>query len=250
MKQKIIAGNWKMNKTIYQSIEFIQDLKTYEFNENKRVIICPPYTSLYTLSVQVEGSCIKLGAQNMHHEEQGAYTGEISSLMLLGSNVEYAIVGHSERRQYFNETDEIINKKVLSALKHGLKPILCIGETLDQREQGKTADILKAQILSNLKDVPEEEILRIVIAYEPIWAIGTGKTATPEQADEGCKVVRDTIKNIYNNEIADNIYILYGGSVNVKNAKELFVMPNIDGGLVGGASLKASDFAKIINYEE
>lgn len=250
MRQKIIAGNWKMNKTIYQSIEFIQDLKAQKFSNNKKVIVCPPYTSLYVSSQLIEDTDIKLAAQNMHYEDQGAYTGEISPLMLLGSNVEYVIIGHSERRQYFNDTDEIVNKKVITALRHGLKPIVCVGESLEQRDSGKTYEVILTQVTNALKDVTEENILRVVIAYEPIWAIGTGETALAEDANEVCEHIRIIISKLYNDDISQKFHILYGGSINTKNAKQLFEMEHIDGGLVGGASLKVKDFIRIINFEE
>lgn len=249
MRQKIIAGNWKMNKTRSQAIEFVQDLKAEEIKGNKKVIVCAPFTSLYVISQLIEDTCIKLGAQNMHYEDQGAFTGEVSPLMLIGSHVEYVILGHSERREYFNETDELINKKVLTATKHGLKPILCVGENLKQREDGLAGKVITDQIKSSLADVEQDDMQRIIIAYEPIWAIGTGKTASSQEADEGCKIIRDTIAGMFNRDTAENVNILYGGSVNVKNANELFTMPNIDGGLVGGASLKAKDFIQIINFE-
>lgn len=250
MKPTIIAGNWKMNKTIFQSIEFIQDLLTHGIKGEKKVILCPPYTSLYILSQQVEGTPIKLSAQNMHYEDQGAYTGEISPLMLIGSNVEYVILGHSERRQYFSETDQIVNKKVLTAIRHGIKPILCVGETLEQREKGLANEVIKTQVENCLKDVEVEDISRVMIAYEPVWAIGTGKTATPEDANNGCAHIREVVSKLYNDETAQRMSVLYGGSVNSKNAKQLFGMEQIDGGLIGGASLTVKEFLKIINFEE
>lgn len=248
MREKIIAGNWKMNKTMAQSVEFFQELKNYRTNERK-IIVCVPYTDLYVLSRVLSDKEIKLGAQNMHFEEQGAYTGEISPLMLIENGVDYVIIGHSERRQYFNETDETVNLKVNYAITIGLKPILCVGETLDQREKGLTENVVKSQVINALKEVDIKSVEDVIIAYEPIWAIGTGKTASSDDANDVCKLIRKTIEGIYGLETAQNIPILYGGSVTSKNAKELFGMEHIDGGLVGGGSLKPEEFAKIINYE-
>jgi triosephosphate isomerase len=251
MRQKVIAGNWKMNKTLFQAAELIQDLKAHEIKGDKKVILCAPFTNLFSLSQSMRGTKFLLGAQNMHFEDQGAFTGEISPLMLLSVNTEYVIIGHSERRQYFNETDEIVNKKVLAALKHGIKPIICVGETLEQREKGITPEVIEKQVNGALANLDEKSGLEdIIFAYEPIWAIGTGKTATPEDANAVCMMIRTIVESILGKKISENMPILYGGSVNSKNAKELFSMEHIDGGLVGGSSLKASEFIKIINYED
>lgn len=249
MREKVIAGNWKMNKTIVESVEFIQDLKQENLPADREIIICAPYTSLYTLSGQIQGTNIKLASQNIHFEDSGAFTGEISPLMLLGTEVEYVVVGHSERRQYFGESDDIVNKKALTCLNHGLKPIICVGEVLEQREAGITMDVIKTQVIGSLKNIPNAEMSKLIIAYEPVWAIGTGKTATSEDANEVCGFIRKTVEDLHGETIAQNTIILYGGSVKSDNANSLFTMEHIDGGLVGGASLKANEFAKIINYE-
>ena len=247
MRKRIVAGNWKMNKTPAEAKELIEVLKPLVGNsEETEVVFCPPFLDIAAAVDAVKGTNIKIGAQNMYYEEKGAYTGEVAPNMLVGAGCEYVILGHSERRGYFGETNEIVNKKVLKALEHGLKPIICVGETLEQREQGITEDLVRLQTKIALKDVPAEEAVKTVIAYEPIWAIGTGKTATNEQAEEVCAAIRKVLCEIYGPETAEEIRIQYGGSVNAGNAKELFAMPNIDGGLVGGASLKA-DFADIVN---
>ena len=211
------------------------------------VVFCPPFVSLLLAVEATKGTNIKIGAQNMYYEESGAYTGEVSPAMVRESGCEYVILGHSERRGYFGETDEIVNKKVLKAYEHDLKPIICVGETLEQRDQGITVDLVRMQVKIALQGVSPENAKKAVIAYEPIWAIGTGRTATSVQAEEVCGAIRQVVNEIYGQEVADEIRVQYGGSVNAGNAAELFAMPNIDGGLVGGASLKA-DFAKIVNY--
>lgn len=250
MRQTIIAGNWKMYKTQAQTVEFVQELSnTLKIMGNKRIVICTSFTNLSILSRQLEDTQIKLGAQNMHNEAQGAFTGEISPLMLVEIGVEYVIIGHSERRQYFNETDESVNLKIKAAIENGLKPIICVGETLEQRELGTAKELVKLQVEKALTGLNSENLMNIIMAYEPIWAIGTGKTASSDDANEFCGLIRDTIADIFGSEIANNVHILYGGSVNPKNANELFNMEHIDGGLVGGASLKPEEFAKIINYE-
>jgi len=248
MRKPIIAGNWKMNNTISQSLKLINEIKSYNLNENVEVVVCVPFTSLYEVKKELKGTNIKLGAQNMHWEDSGAYTGEISPLMLKEIGIDYCIIGHSERRQYFNETDETVNKKIKSALRHGIKPIVCVGETLEDREKAKEKEIVKEQVLKALEDIKEEEIENIVIAYEPIWAIGTGKTASSDDANEMCGFIRDTISKKYGVDISKNIRIQYGGSVKPNNIKELMDKEEIDGALVGGASLNASDFVKLINY--
>ncbi len=248
MRKVIVAGNWKMNKTPREAIELIETLKPLVAErEDVEVVFCPPFISLVAVEA-VKGTNIKIGAQNMYFEENGAYTGEVAPDMIAECGVEYVILGHSERRQYFGETDESINKKVKKAFAHGLKPIICVGETLEQREQGITEDLVRLQTKIALKDISKDDAKKAVIAYEPVWAIGTGKTATSVQAEEVCAAIRKVLSEIYDEETAGEILrIQYGGSVNAGNAAELFAMPNIDGGLVGGASLKA-DFAKIVNY--
>lgn len=244
MTRKIlIAANWKMNKTIEESIDFIKEFKNL-INNNNEIVIAPPFTALQEVKKAIVGTNIKLAAQNMHYEDEGAYTGEISPLMLK-ELVDYVILGHSERRQFFNETDQLINKKIKTALKNKLKVILCIGETLEQRENNKTNDVIKEQVENCLKEI--NEIENITIAYEPIWAIGTGKTATAEQAEEVHKFIRELIKNLYNEDVSNKIRILYGGSVNPDNIKSLIEMENIDGALVGGASLEPKSFSEIVN---
>ena len=247
MRKKVIAGNWKMNKLPNETISFFEELAPLVENTKNEVIICAPYTDLFYAILSAQNTNIKIGAQNMHWEENGAYTGEISPQMLKSIGVEYVIIGHSERRQYFAETDETVNKKVKAAHNVGLKPIVCVGETLSQRESGKAKEIVTNQIKSGLKDLTKNEIMSTIVAYEPIWAIGTGKTATKEDANETIKWIREELENIYGKENADKVIIQYGGSVKSENAKELFEMSDIDGGLVGGASLKPDEFAKIVN---
>jgi len=244
----IIAGNWKMNNTIAQSIQLVNEIKNENFNENVEVVVAVPFTSLSDVKKAIQGSRVKLAAQNMHWEANGAYTGEVSPLMLKEIGVEYCIIGHSERRQYFNETDETVNKKVKAALSYGIKPIICVGETLEQRENKEAEEVVKKQILKALEGVEAENIKDIVIAYEPVWAIGTGRTASKEDADQMCGYIRKMIGNKYDEEAAETIRIQYGGSVKPNNIKELMEMENIDGALVGGASLVAEDFIKIVNF--
>lgn len=248
MRKKIIAGNWKMNKTPKEALALIEELKPLVKTEEADVVFCPPAVALLTAVEAAKGSNIEIGAQNMHFEESGAFTGEIAPSMLTEIGVKYVVLGHSERREYFAETDETVNKKTLKAIEHGLVPIVCCGETLEQREQGITIDLVRQQIKIALKDVKADDAKDVVIAYEPIWAIGTGKTATSDQADEVCGAIRQVVKELYGDAVADVVRIQYGGSVNAGNAAELFAKPNIDGGLVGGASLKA-DFGKVVNYK-
>mgnify|MGYP000886520252 CR=1 FL=1 len=249
MRKKIIAGNWKMNKTPDEAVKLVEELKPLVNTDKVDVVFCPPFVCLPGVIEAVKGSHIAVGAQNMYFEESGAYTGEVSPQMLTNLGVKYVILGHSERREYFNETDEIVNKKVLKAIEHNLIPIICVGETLEQREQGITIDLVRLQTKIALKDVSADKAKEVIIAYEPIWAIGTGKTASSEQAEEVCKAIREVVAEIYDSSVAEAIRIQYGGSVNASNAKELFEMNNIDGGLVGGASLKV-DFSKIVNYND
>jgi len=247
-RKKIIAGNWKMNKTPAEAVALVNELKSLVKDSDAEVVVCPPFVCIPAVKEAIEGTNIQLGAQNMHFEENGAYTGEVSPVMLVSLGVKYVIIGHSERRQYFAETDETVNKKVLAAFKHNLTPIVCVGESLEQREQGITNDLVRMQVKIALKGLTPEQAKEVVIAYEPIWAIGTGRTATAAQAEEVNAVIRDTIKEMYGEEVSVHTRIQYGGSVNASNAKELMNMPNIDGGLVGGASLKAEEFSQIVNY--
>ena len=233
MRRKVIAGNWKMNMLPNEAIKFIEELTPLVKDTKNEVILCVPYTDLFYALLTAQNTNIKIGAQNMHFEEKGAYTGEVSGEMLKSINVEYVIIGHSERRQYFNETDETVNKKIKSAFKFGLKPIVCVGETLEQREEGKTVDIITNQTKLALEGLTNEQIENTIIAYEPIWAIGTGKTATKEDANDSIKAIRNKISTIYGQNVADRVIIQYGGSVKSTNAKELFTMSDIDGGLVG-----------------
>lgn len=249
MRKKIIAGNWKMNKTPSETVKLIEELKPLVNNEEVDVVFCVPAISLTTAIEAAKGSNISIGAENMYYEESGAYTGEIAPNMLTDIGVKYVIIGHSERREYFAETDETVNKKVLKAFEHGITPIICCGETLTQREQGITIDFIRTQIKIAFVNVTAEQAKRAVIAYEPIWAIGTGKVATTEQAQEVCAAIRACIAEIYDEATANEIRIQYGGSVSADSAPELFTQPDIDGGLVGGASLKL-DFGKIVNYNK
>lgn len=248
MRRKIIAGNWKMNKTPSEAVALINELKPLVATEESDVVFCVPSISLIPAVEAAKGTNIEIGAQNMYFEESGAYTGEIAPNMLTEIGVKYVIIGHSERREYFAETNETVNKKVLKAFEHGLTPIVCCGESLTQREQGITIDFVRQQIKIAFLNVTKEQAMKSVIAYEPIWAIGTGKVATTEQAEEVCKAIRECIAEIYDDATAEVIRIQYGGSVSASSANELFAQANIDGGLVGGASLKA-DFGKIVNYK-
>ena len=232
------------------TINFIEQFVPRVKNTENTVILCVPFTDLFYAWHSLEGSNVHLGAQNMHWEEKGAYTGEISGEILESVGVEYVIIGHSERRQYFGETDEIVNKKIKSAFENNLKPIVCVGESLEQKEEGKTEKIITEQTQKALEGLTNEQIVNTIIAYEPIWAIGTGKTATSEDANNSIKAIRNKIREIYGEEISQNVMILYGGSVKSTNARELFETSDIDGALVGGASLKADEFAKIVNYKD
>ncbi|MDK2802207.1 MAG: triose-phosphate isomerase [Oscillospiraceae bacterium] len=247
IRKPIIAGNWKMNNTVKDSEILIKNLIPLTNNKNCDIIICVPFTNLETAINLTKDTDIKVGAQNCHFENSGAFTGEISPVMLSEMGVEYVIIGHSERRQYFLETDDTINKKIKSAISHDLKVILCIGESLEEREKEITENIVSKQLKLALSNIQEIDLKNIVIAYEPIWAIGTGKTATSKQANNVCKFIRSTILKLYSEVSADNILIQYGGSMNSANASELISEKDIDGGLIGGASLKVSDFSIIIN---
>ena len=247
-RRKIIAGNWKMNMTPSQAVELINTLKPLVVTDEADVVFCVPAIDIIPAVEAAKGSNIEIGAENMYFEEKGAYTGEIAPYMLTDAGVKYVIIGHSERREYFAETDETVNRKVLKAFEHGLTPIICCGESLTQREQGITIDWIRQQIKIAFLNVTADQAKTAVIAYEPIWAIGTGKTATTEQAQEVCAAIRACIGEIYDEATAEAIRIQYGGSVNAATAPELFAQPDIDGGLVGGASLKP-DFGKIVNYK-
>ena len=247
MRKIIVAGNWKMNKTASEAKAFFEEFKPLVADvKNAEIIIGAPFTALETATRETKGSNIKIAAENMNAKESGAYTGEVSPLMLKDLGVEYVILGHSERREYYGETNEIINEKVKSALAHDLKPILCIGEKLEEREAGTTNDVVKTQITGGLKDVTAAEMANVVLAYEPVWAIGTGKTATPEQAQEVHAFIRGLLTDLYGKEVAENVTVQYGGSMNDANAADLIAQTDIDGGLVGGASLIPEKFAVII----
>jgi triosephosphate isomerase (TIM) len=251
MARTLIVANWKMNKTVKESISFIVALKNLvKKMKNTEIVVCAPFSSLSEIKKLIKNTNIKLGAQNMHFEEKGAYTGEISPLMLKDIGCDYVIVGHSDRREYFKEDDSFINKKVIAALNHSLTPILCIGENSEQRNDGKTNRVLESQMKICLKNINKNQILKVVIAYEPIWAISRGnpnhKAATAEDAEQGHKFIRETIEKLYDKKTAGDIRIIYGGSMKPENAKELLAKPDIDGGLVGNASLDAGSFAQII----
>jgi triosephosphate isomerase len=248
MRQKIIAGNWKMNKDVDESAALINGLKESLKNVSDavEVVLCPPYTSLTLASQLLRGNRLKLGAQNMHYEDDGAYTGEISGRMLRSIGCEYVILGHSERRTYFQESDSVVNRKIMKALALGLKPIACVGETLDERERGLTEVVVSKQVRGILEGVPAGGLRRLVVAYEPVWAIGTGKNATPQQANEVHKLIRDLVSKLFDQGVSEGLVIQYGGSVKPDNAAELLQQPDIDGALVGGASLKADSFAEIV----
>lgn len=246
MRRKLIAGNWKMNKTPSEAKALIAELKDLVVNDAVDVCYCVPAIDIVPAVEAVKGTAVAIGAQNLYFEEKGAYTGEISAEMLVDAGVKYVIMGHSERRGYFHETDEDVNKKLKKALEHGLTPIMCCGESLEQREGGETFNWIRSQIKAGLDGVTAEDAVKTVIAYEPIWAIGTGKTATSAQAEEVCKDIRETVAKLYDETTADAVRILYGGSMNAGNAAELLAQPDIDGGLIGGASLKA-EFGKIVN---
>lgn len=250
MRKKVIAGNWKMNMLPDETIKMIEELTPLVKDAQSEVILCVPFTDLFYALLTAQNTNIKIGAQNMHWEENGAYTGEVSGKMLKAIGVEYVIIGHSERRQYFNETDETVNKKIKTAFEVGLKPIVCVGETLEERESGKAKDIVTNQIKKALEGLTNVQVTETVVAYEPIWAIGTGKTATSEDANEMIQNIRQEISNIYGQMTAERVIIQYGGSVKSSNCKELFNTSDIDGALVGGASLKADEFAKIVNYDK
>ena len=250
MRKPIIAGNWKMNMTPSQAKELVTDLIPLVKDAACDVVVCPPYVDIALVAELVKGTNIQVGAQNIHWAEKGAFTGEISAAMLKEAGAAYAIIGHSERRQYFGETDETVNSRTKAALAASIVPIICVGESLEQREKGETDAVVSGQVKADLADIPGEAVAGLVIAYEPIWAIGTGKTATDEQANETIGLIRETIASLYGQAVADQVRIQYGGSMNPKNVKGLMAQPQIDGGLIGGASLKAADFAQVVNYDK
>ena len=245
MRKKIIAGNWKMHKTGAEAMEFAKDMAQKVNCPGVDVVFCVPYTALWAAAKATEGTSVAIGAQNMHFEDAGAYTGEISATMLKELGVSYVIIGHSERRAYFGENDEAVSKKTIAALSHGLTPIVCVGESLMQRQLGITIEHIRIQVKIALNGIRAPDAQKIVIAYEPIWAIGTGVTAAARQAEEACAAIRRVVTELYGDAVSDKIRIQYGGSITADNARELFSQPNIDGGLVGGASIKA-DFDKIV----
>ena len=247
MRTPIIAGNWKMNKTVTEAVALVTELKGVVTDvRDVEMVVCPPFTALYAVNEALKGSAIGLGAQNMHWESKGAYTGEISAQMLLTSGCQYVILGHSERRTYFGATNDTVNKKAKAALEAGLTPIICVGETLEQRQANITEAVVKDHVVGALAGISEEDVIKAVIAYEPVWAIGTGLTATPEQAQEVHALIRKELANLYNPGVADQVRIQYGGSMKPENAGALLAQPDIDGGLIGGASLVAQSFAEII----
>lgn len=247
MRKYVIAGNWKMNKTPAETAALINEMKPLVADAKCEVVLCVPYVDIAAAVEAAKGSNIKIGAENVHFKESGAYTGEISAEMLTACGVEYVVIGHSERRQYFGETDQTVNLRTLAALKGGLKPIVCVGETLEQRELGYTETLLKYQTKMALTNVTAEQLKNVIIAYEPVWAIGTGVTATDEQADEGNGFVRAAVAEMFGEAAAEEITVQYGGSMNAKNAEGLLAKPNVDGGLIGGASLKAEDFSVVVH---
>lgn len=246
LRKAVIAGNWKMNKTPAEAKELINGIKPLVKDANCGVVVCVPYVDLSTVLDCTKSTNIGVGAENCHWAESGAFTGEVSAPMLTSMGVQYVIIGHSERRTYFGETDATVNKRIRAALDNGLNVILCVGESLTQREQGITAQLVAMQTKIALGGVSKDELKKIIIAYEPIWAIGTGKTATSGQANEVCALIRSTVKDLYDTKAADSLTIQYGGSMNAKNADELLSQPDVDGGLIGGASLKPADFAEIV----
>ncbi|MGN0820025.1 MAG: triose-phosphate isomerase [Christensenellaceae bacterium] len=245
MRVPVVAGNWKMNKTAREAVELIEEIKPLVKDAECEVVVCVPATDIYHVSQAIAGSNIKLGAQNVHAEASGAFTGEISADMLLEFGVEYVIIGHSERRCYYGETNRTVNLRTQTALNRGLKPIVCVGETLSQRHAGKTNDVLEQQLFESLYGIRNFE--NTIVAYEPIWAIGTGQTPTSREANENIAFIRKTLRKLHGDKLADEIRILYGGSVLPTNAAEIFAMNEIDGGLIGGASLKAESFAEIVH---
>lgn len=248
MRKPIIAGNWKMNKTIKEGVEFIAAIKDQVKDTDVEVVVCAPATLLKDLKLAADGTNIKIGAQNMHFEESGAFTGEIAPAMLKELDIDFVVIGHSERRQYFAETDETVNKKVLKALEVGIGPILCVGETLEERESGKMKDVVKVQIQKAFADVSAEKAAEVVVAYEPIWAIGTGKTASSADANDMIAFIREEVVALYNDNVSEKVRIQYGGSVKPANVEEIMNESDIDGALVGGASLQPDSFVQLVNF--
>ncbi|WP_099203160.1 triose-phosphate isomerase [Miniphocaeibacter massiliensis] len=248
MRKPIIAGNWKMNKTVTETIALLKEISSKDLSKNVEKVVIVPFTSAYSAVKELKNTDIKVGCQNMYFEESGAYTGEISPLMLNDLGIDYVIIGHSERREIFKESDSLINKKVLSAIEHSINPILCCGETLEERENNRQEDKVKSQLIEDLKNISKDDIEKVVIAYEPIWAIGTGKTASSDDAEEMCKFIRDLLVELYDSKSASKVRIQYGGSVKPENVSEIMSKDNIDGALVGGASLKADSYASLINF--
>ncbi len=247
MRKVIIAGNWKLNKNIKEAVELVTELKAKSTKINKvDIVVCPVFTALSKVSDVLKGTNIGLGAQDLYWQDSGAFTGEVSAPLLKDAGCQYVIIGHSERRQFFAETNDTVNKKTKAALAHGLIPIVCVGENLDERESGKTFDVIKDHVENSIKGFTAEEMVKIIVAYEPVWAIGTGKTATPAQAQEVHAFIRKLLEKMHNKTVAESVRIQYGGSVKAENAKELIGQPDIDGALVGGASLKADSFIGIV----
>ncbi len=248
MRRMLIAGNWKMNKSVDEAVGLIDEIKAkLPADQGVEVLVCPAFVCLESAKRALQGTSIKLGAQNMYWKDSGAYTGEISADMLVSAGAEYVIIGHSERRQYFGETDESVNLKLKQALAKGLVPIVCIGETLVERESGKTFDVIKSQLKGGLAEISSQQMKGTVLAYEPVWAIGTGKVATKEQAQEAHAYIRAQLRDLFDRQTADAVIIQYGGSVKPDNAKELLGQPDVDGALIGGASLMSGDFVAIVN---
>ena len=248
MRKAIMAGNWKMHNTIEEAVKLVEDLKPLVKDSKCDVVVCPTFVCLQAVLKAAEGTNIKVGAQNMYFEEKGAFTGEVAPRMLEAMGVHFVIIGHSERRQYFNETDETVNKKLKAAFSHNIKPILCVGESLEHRESNVTEEVIESQIKLDMQGLTNQQVEELVIAYEPIWAIGTGKTATADQANETIAFIRSVVANLYGSSIAEKVRIQYGGSVKPSTISEQMGKSDIDGALVGGASLQASDFAGIVNY--
>ncbi|MFA5164126.1 MAG: triose-phosphate isomerase [Candidatus Omnitrophota bacterium] len=251
MRKPIIAGNWKMYKTSGEALELVNGLKAELKGESAvDIVVCPPFTAIAKVADALKGSNIGYGAQDMYWEEEGAFTGEVAPKMITDLGCGYCIIGHSERRTYFHETNDTVNKKVKAALKHGLTPIMCVGERLEERDSGKTFDVVKDHVEGGLAGLTKEDAVKVIIAYEPVWAIGTGRTATPEQAQEVHKFIRDLLKKMFGEEISSKVRIQYGGSVKPDNVKAIMAGPDIDGALVGGASLKVKDFAEIVRQSK
>jgi triosephosphate isomerase len=251
MRRPIIAGNWKMNKTVSEAVDFVRQLEALVADvEDVDIIVAPTFTALQAVSREIEGSTIELAAQDVFWESSGAYTGEISAIMLKDVGCQFVIIGHSERRQYFGETNESVHKKITASLAAGLHPIICVGESLGEREAGKTFDVIKNQVIQCLQGFSQEEMDQVTVAYEPIWAIGTGKTGTPQQAEEVHAFIREQLEDIGNKQVSEGVRIQYGGSVNPENISDLMAQPNIDGALVGGASLKADSFSRIVKFKK